>query len=721
METIVELLARELDREETQIKNVIKLLDEGNTIPFIARYRKEAHGGMDDAALRTVEDRLRRLHNLERRREKVKRAIEDQGKLTPALAAAIDGAQTLAEVLDLYRPYKQKHRTLATVAREKGLAPLASLLFAQEGDCPPPQVAAAEYLDPDKGIATVEDALQGAAALVAEEINDHAAVRKALRELWQEKGKLVVRPAKKKVEDSPYRGYYHFQAAVARVPGHRILAINRGEREGILRVSVEMDRAAALDQICQVVLKPGAPSEDFVRQAAEDAYDRLIAPSVEREIRGILTDRANERAIRAFALNLRPLLLQPPVKGRVTMGLDPGYRSGCKVAVVDGTGKVLETAVVYPAIYGRSKLEAIQLLAYMIRRYKVEHLAIGNGNASRETERAVAELIRTTGSRVTYMVVDKSGATVYAESPLAAEEFPDYDVSLRSAVSIARRLQDPLAELVKIDPKSIGVGQYQHDIPQARLGETLDGVVEDCVNAVGADLNTASAALLSRIAGLNSAVAKSIVKYREERGPFPNRKQLLKVPKMGPRTYEQCAGFLRVPESKNVLDNTGVHPESYQAAKSLLALTGYTLEDVKQGRLQGLKDRVKDLGAEETARSCGVGVPTLWDIVEDLSKPGRDPRDELPQPLFRTDIMEIKDLYPGMEIRGTVRNVTDFGVFVDIGIPMPGLLPVSRMRGRRDRHPSQMFSVGDVITVWVVDVEPEKKRISLTTWRPRGR
>ena len=719
METIVQILARELDRKETQIQNVVALLDEGNTIPFIARYRKEAHGAMDDTALRTLEERLHYLRNLEKRREEVKHAIEGRGKLTEDLASAIDSAATLAEVEDLYRPYKQKRRTRATIAREKGLEPLAELLFAQRKDCPVPEVAAADYIDPEKDVGTVEDALQGASDIIAETISDDAAIRKGLRDLWQRQGRLVSRAAHKEPEDSVYRLYYDFQTPVSRAMGHQVLAMNRGEREGILKVAVELDREKALIQVRRRVLVPGNPAMAFVRQAAEDAYDRLIAPSVEREIRSMLTEKATEGAIGTFALNLKPLLLQPPVKGRVTMGLDPGYRNGCKVAVVDGTGKVLDTAVVYPTFSEKKKQEAIAVLSRLIRQYGVEHLAIGNGTASRETEQMAAELIRTLGGGVSYMIVSEAGASVYSASNLAAEEFPDYDVNLRSAISIARRLQDPLAELVKIDPKAIGVGQYQHDMPQARLDEALDGVVEDCVNGVGADLNTASAALLSHIAGLNNTVAKNIVKYREENGAFTTRKQILKVPKLGPKAFEQCAGFLRVPESKNVLDNTGVHPESYEGAKALLDLTGYTLEEVKRGELQDLQKRVSALGEEKAAQACGIGVPTLRDMIQELSKPGRDPRDELPRPILRTDVMEMKDLLPGMELTGTVRNVIDFGVFVDIGVHQDGLVHISQMSDRRVRHPSELCAVGDIVTVWVLEVEEKKKRISLTMKRPK--
>ena len=717
MDAIILSLARELGREAVHVENVVKLIDEGNTIPFIARYRKELHGTMDDTTLRTLADRLNYLRNLDKRRGEVKAAIEGQGKLTEELSAAIDAAATLAEVEDLYRPYRQKRRTRATAAREKGLEPLAQLLFAQERDCPDPEKAAQAYIDPEKGVESAEQALQGAGDIIAEWISDDAGIRKALRELWWRKADLVSSAAGKEPEDSVYRLYYQFRTPVCRAMGHQVLAINRGEREELLKAAVDMDRETALIAVRRAVLVPGAPSMAFVRSAAEDAYDRLIAPSVEREIRNTLTEHANEGAIRNFGLNLKPLLMQPPVKGKVTMGLDPGYRNGCKVAVVDGTGKVLDTAVVYPTFSERKKQEAIDVLARMARKHGVEHIAIGNGTASRETEQMTVELIRSLGGGVSYMIVNEAGASVYSASKLAAEEFPDYDVNLRSAVSIARRLQDPLAELVKIDPKAIGVGQYQHDMPQARLGETLDGVVEDCVNAVGVDANTASPSLLQRVSGLTTTTAKNLVKYREENGIFTTRKQLLKVPKLGPKAFEQCAGFLRVPESKSVLDNTGVHPESYGAAEKLLEACGYTLADVKAGTIGELKARAEAIGLDQLAETCGAGVPTLADIVKELMKPGRDPRDELPAPILRTDVMEAKDLKPGMELQGTVRNVIDFGVFVDIGVHQDGLVHISKLP-RRVKHPSELLSVGDVVTVWVVEVDEKKKRISLTMKKP---
>ena len=720
MEPIIQILAKELDKSPEHVENVVRLIDEGNTIPFIARYRKELHGAMDDTALRTLADRLQYLRNLGKRREEVKSAIEGQGKLTEELSAAIDAAATLAEVEDLYRPYKPKRRTRATVAREKGLEPLAQLLYAQEKDGPAPEEAAGDYVDAGKGVESAEDALQGAGDIIAEWISDDADIRKGLRELVWRKGWLVSAAAAKEPEDTVYRLYYDFKSPLNRAMGHQVLAINRGEREEILKVSVEMDREAALIPIRRAVLRPGAPAMAFVRAAAEDAYDRLIFPSVEREMRNLLTENADEGAIHNFALNLKPLLMQPPVKGKVTMGLDPGYRNGCKVAVVDGTGKVLDTAVVYPTFSEKKKQEAIDVLARLIKKHEVAHIAIGNGTASRETEQMTVELIRQVGGGVSYMIVNEAGASVYSASKLAAQEFPDFDVNLRSAVSIARRLQDPLAELVKIDPKSIGVGQYQHDMPQARLDETLSGVVEDCVNAVGVDLNTASAPLLSYVAGLNNTTAKNIVAYREENGAFTGRKQVLKVPKLGPKAFEQCAGFLRVPESKNVLDHTGVHPESYEAAEKLLSLCGYSLNDVAAGGIGALRERVKEQGEAQAAQACGVGVPTLRDIVAELMKPGRDPRDELPKPILRTDVLEMKDLKPGMELTGTVRNVIDFGVFVDIGVHQDGLVHISQLGApRRVRHPSEVCAVGDIVTVWVLEVDEKKKRISLTMKKPR--
>ena len=710
--TIIEQLARELNRPAEHIENVVRLLDEGNTIPFIARYRKELHGSMDDTALRTLEERLAYLRNLTERKESVKASIAEQEKLTDELAAAIDAAQTLAEVEDLYRPYKPKRRTRATVAKEKGLEPLAALLFAQERDCPRPEEAAADYLSAEKGVETVADALQGANDIVAEWISDDAAIRRSLRELLEKRGTLRSLAATE--EDSVYRLYYDFEQPLSRLQGHQILAINRGEKEKMLSAAVLLDRELALPLLRRAVVKPGSAAMEFVKAAAEDAYDRLIYPSLEREMRAALTDKASEGAIKMFALNLKPLLMQPPVKGHVTMGLDPGYAHGCKVAVIDATGKVLDTTVVYPTYGERQKNEAITKLAQLVKKHGVEHIAIGNGTASRETEQMTVELIHKVGGGLSYMIVSEAGASVYSASKLAAEEFPQFDVNLRSAVSIARRLQDPLAELVKIDPKAIGVGQYQHDMPQKELDASLNAVVEDCVNAVGVDLNTASPSLLTRVAGLNGTIAKNIVAFREENGVFTTRRQLLKVAKLGPKAFEQCAGFLRVPESKSVLDNTAVHPESYDAAKALLALTGHTLADVKDGKLADLPAHVRSYGEERAAAEIGVGVPTLRDIVSELLKPGRDVRDELPKPILRTDVLEMKDLKPGMVLTGTVRNVIDFGVFVDIGVHQDGLVHISQISDKFIRHPSEAVAVGDIVKVVVLDVDEKKHRISLS-------
>ena len=719
---IIYALAQELNVNEKYVENVVRLLDEGNTIPFIARYRKELHGAMDDTTLRTLEERLQYLRNLEERRAAVKKSIVDQGKLTEELAAAIDSAKTLAEVEDLYRPYKQKRRTRATVAREKGLEPLAALLFAQERDCPRPEDAAREFLAPEKSVDTVTDALQGASDIIAEQISDDADIRKALRGLLSRQGRLACCAATE--EDSVYRLYYDFEQALSRLQGHQILAINRGEKEGMLKVSVTLDRDQALPLLRRAVVKPGSPAMEFIKSAAEDAYDRLIFPSLEREARSLLTEQANEGAIGQFALNLKPLLMQPPVKGKVTMGLDPGYRMGCKVAVVDGTGKVLDTAVVYPTYGERQEREAIAVLAGLITKHGVENIAIGNGTASRETEQMAVKLIRQVneaGAHVSYMIVSEAGASVYSASKLAAEEFPQFDVNLRSAVSIARRLQDPLAELVKIDPKAIGVGQYQHDMPPKQLDEALGGVVEDCVNAVGVDINTASPSLLQRVAGLNGTTAKNVVAYREENGPFTSRAQIKKVPKLGPKAFQQCAGFLRVPESKSALDNTAVHPESYDAAKALLELMGYTLADVKAEKLSDLPARLKAYGEAKAAAAVGTGVPTLRDITAELLKPGRDVRDELPQPILRTDVMEMKDLKPGMVLTGTVRNVIDFGAFVDIGVHQDGLVHISQISSKFIKHPSEVLTVGDVVKVVVLDVDEKKNRISLSIKQAKDR
>ena len=713
MEELIQQLSAELNCPASYVQNVVTLIDEGNTIPFIARYRKELHGGMDDTALRTLADRLTYLRNLAQRRDEITRSIAAQEKLTDELSSAIQAAKTLAELEDLYRPYKPKRRTRATIAREKGLQPLAELLFAQGRDLPEPEVLAAEYVDPEKGVNDVAAALAGASDIVAETISDDAAIRKTLRQFMRRQSAASSTVVEGKEEEGAvYRLYFDFRQPVSKLQGHQILALNRGEREGFLKVSLDTDREQALIAVRRAVLLPGSRANAFVRAAAEDAYDRLIAPSMERELRSALTDEANEGAIANFALNLLPLLMQPPVKGHVTMGLDPGYAHGCKVAVVDPTGKVLDTAVVYPTFTNRRE-EAIRRLVALIRKHHVEHLAIGNGTASRETEQVVCELLPQVPG-VSYMIVSEAGASVYSASPLAAEEFPQYDVNLRSAVSIARRMQDPLAELVKIDPKAIGVGQYQHDLPEKRLDETLSGVVEDCVNAVGVDLNTASASLLRRVAGLNATTAKNIVAYREENGIFTARKQVLKVPKLGRKAYEQAAGFLRVPESKQLLDHTGVHPESYAAAETLLTLCGYTTAEAASGKLDGLSGRLERYGVQKAAETCGVGVPTLLDIAKELQKPGRDPRDELPAPILRRDVLELKDLKPGMVLTGTVRNVIDFGVFVDIGVHQDGLVHISQVCNRFIKHPSEVVRVGDVVRVGVLEVDEKRKRISLT-------
>ncbi len=708
MTNLFALLAAELGQKEEYVKNVADLLDEGNTIPFIARYRKELHGAMDDTTLRTLETRLRVLRNLQQRREEVLRTIEAQGKLTEELAAAIGAAGTLAEVEDLYRPFRPKRRTRGTMAREKGLEPLAAALFLQDGR--DPGVLAKDYVDPEKGVNSIEEALAGASDIIAEDLSDDPAIRRELRALYHRRGSLVCTGDPE--VDSVYRLYYAFNSPISRLQDHQIMAMNRGEKEGFLKVSPVLPENVGAALVCRGAWKPGRPLSDFVRHAAEDAFDRLIEPSVSREIRAELTDRAGAGAIRNFALNLRPLLMQPPVKGFVTMGLDPGYRNGCKVAVVDATGKVLDTTVVYPTFNERKKQEAIAILGRLMKRHAVRHIAIGNGTASRETEAMTVELLKDF-PEAAYAIVNEAGASVYSASPLAAEEFPDFDVNLRSAVSIARRLQDPLAELVKIDPKAIGVGQYQHDCPQKELSEALDGVVEDCVNAVGVDLNTASASLLRRVSGLTAATAKNIVTWREENGPFTSRTQIKKVPKLGPKAFQQCAGFLRVPESKEVLDSTGVHPESYAAAKELLKFCGYDKSDIPAG-LTDLKARMEALGVEKLAEGCGVGVLTLRDIAKELQKPGRDPREDLPKPMLRKDVLDLKDLQKGMILTGTVRNVIDFGAFVDIGVHQDGLVHVSQIAERRLKHPSEAVKVGDVVQVMVLDVDEKRGRISLT-------
>lgn len=703
MKSIAQILSEELGKKQEYVENVITLIDEGNTIPFIARYRKEMHGTMDDTTLRNLETRLTYLRNLQERRDEVKKSIDNQGKLTQELADAVDNAATLAEVEDIYRPYKQKRRTRGSIAREKGLTGLADAIFEQDGS--DPAVLAKEYVDPEKGVSTIEEALSGANDIIAENLSDDAEIRKALRQLVMRRGNLVCKAVDDTAE-SVYQLYYDFSQAIPRILDHQILAINRGEKDGVLKPTIVLPGNDGPALVIRAALKPRAQVSAFVRTAAEDAYERLIFPSIQREVKNELSDKAYQGAIHNFGLNLKPLLMQPPVKGAVTMGLDPGYRNGCKVAVIDPTGKVLDTAVVYPTFSERKKQEAISVLSNLMRKHSVRHLAIGNGTASRETEAMAVEMLHSFPN-ASYMIVNEAGASVYSASPLAAEEFPEYDVNLRSAVSIARRLQDPLAELVKIDPKAIGVGQYQHDCPQKELDAALGAVVEDCVNAVGVDVNTASRSLLQQVSGLTATTAKNIVAYREENGPFLSRAQLKKVPKLGPKAFEQCAGFLRIPESKEILDHTGVHPESYPAAKALLKLLGK--EDMSH-----LPEALQQYGLAKAAAECCVGEPTLLDIAKELSKPGRDPRDDLPAPILRKDVLEMKDLKPGMELSGTVRNVIDFGVFVDIGVHQDGLVHISEVAAKRVRHPSEIVKVGDIVKVVVLGVDEKRHRISLS-------
>ena len=708
---ITALLASEFSTDRAIVERIIGLIDEGNTIPFIARYRKEMTGAMDDQKLREMSERLDYLRGLQKRREAIESAVGEQGKLTDDLRAKLAAAVTLAELEDLYRPYKQKRRTRAMIAKEKGVEPLAQAIFAQRRGDDPLRLAAA-YVNPDKDVPDAETALALARDIIAEQISDDAQIRASLRALVRRIGVLTGRAAKD--EDSVYRLYYDYKEPVMRVAGHRVLAINRGEREGFLKVAVEVDEAQAMQTICRAVIDPPSPCCDAVREAAKDAWQRLIEPSLEREIRAELTDKANEGAIRVFGQNLSQLLMQPPIRGRVTLGVDPGFRTGCKLAVVDENGKVLETGVGHFTIPGqtRGREEARRLILSMVKRHGVTAIAIGNGTASRESEQFIASLLPEMPTGVQYTIVSEAGASVYSASKLAAKEFPDYDVSLRSAVSIARRMQDPLAELVKIDPKAIGVGQYQHDLKQAELESALSGVVESCVSSVGVDVETASPQLLEHVAGIGPALAQSIVDYREENG-IASRAQLKKVPKLGTKAFEQCAGFLRV-HGKNPLDATAVHPESYPAAKALLEHLGYDAKALSRGGVAGIAQRVKDEGPAKLAAELGVGEMTLMDIAAELEKPGRDPRDELPPPVLRTDVLDIADLRPGMELTGTVRNVIDFGAFVDIGVHQDGLVHISRMADRFIRHPSEVVSVGDVVRVWVVEVDEKKKRIALT-------
>lgn len=707
-------LAKEFSLRQEQVDNTVELIDDGKTIPFIARYRKELTGSLDDQILRELFDRLTYLRNLEKRKEEITASITEQEKMTPEIEAAISAASTLVEVEDIYRPFKPKRKTRASAAREKGLEPLAVLITEQNGSTDPEKEAEA-FVDEEKGVPDAQTALQGAMDIIAEDISDDADVRKKLRTLAGEKGEIVSKASDPEAE-SVYTNYYEFSEPISKVANHRVLALDRGEKEGFLKVSVNIDETDATDIILRKYIKNNNACGELVRTAAEDGYKRLIFPSIEREIRSEMTAKAAEESIKVFASNLRQLLLQPPLKNSVILGLDPGYRTGCKVAVIDATGKVLDTGIVYCTPGPKTNIEASKrTIKNLIQKHNVTTISIGNGTASRETEAFTAELLKEIPQKVSYMVVSEAGASVYSASKLAAEEFPEYDVSLRSAVSIARRLQDPLAELVKIEPKAIGVGQYQHDMPQARMSEALSGVVEDCVNSVGVDLNTASYSLLSYIAGINSAVAKNIVAYREENGRFTDRKELLKVPKLGKKAFEQCAGFLRVRDGKNPLDNTAVHPESYAAASSLLSECGFTLADISGGNTRNINEKADALGIENISRSLEIGVPTLTDIIGELQKPGRDLRDELPPPLLRSgDVMEIKDLKPGMELVGTVRNIIDFGIFVDIGVHEDGLVHISQITNRFIKHPLEAVKVGEIVKVRVLDVDVKRSRISLT-------
>ncbi len=708
-------LSEQFNLKAWQLENVIKLLDEGNTIPFIARYRKEAHGSLDDQMLREISERLEYLRGLESRREEVKNLIIGLEKMTDEINAAIDNAKTLAEIEDIYRPFRPKRKTRASIAKEKGLENLANTIFEQDENSEDPLVLAQAYVDAEKGVNTPEEAVAGAMDIIAENISDDASIRKRIRVVAMANS-LLVSKASDENTDSVYAQYYDFKEPTAKIAGHRVLAVDRGEKEGFLKVSIDFDISKAQHIIYSTVLKNGnSLCTETVRKAADDAYTRLIFPSIEREIRSELTQQACDSAIKVFSVNLRQLLMQPPVKGKVAMGLDPGYRTGCKVAVVDETGRVLATNVIYPTHSENKVAEAKKTVSDLVKKYGVEIISIGNGTASKETEMFVTNLINEDNLKVSYMVVSEAGASVYSASKLAAEEFPDFDVTLRSAVSIARRLQDPLAELVKIDPKAIGVGQYQHDMPKKQLGDALGGVVEDCVNTVGVDLNTASPSLLARVSGVSAAVSKNIVNYREENGAFKSRNELKKVSKLGPKAFEQCAGFLRVPESKNVLDNTAVHPESYKAATQLLEICDYTLDDVKNGKIRSdLKTRIEKIGLSSISEKTNVGIPTLQDIVTELLRPGRDPRDELPAPILRTDVLDIKDLKEGMELTGTVRNVIDFGAFIDIGVHQDGLVHISQICNKYIKHPSEVLKVGDIVKVKVLSVDVPKNRISLT-------
>ena len=710
---IIEAIAAEFKLNVEQVEKTVELIDEGNTIPFIARYRKEVTGSLDDSVLRDLNDRLNFLRNLEKRKEEVSALITAQEKMTPEIQAAIDNAKTITEVEDIYRPFRPHRKTRASVAREKGLEPLAELLMAQEPSYSPSiDEQAATYIDEEKGVASIEEALQGARDIIAEDISDNAEYRKEIRALTFENGTLNSRQAKD--EDSVYAQYYEYSELLKKVLPHRVLALNRGEKEEFLKVSITVEEDVVLRGLrAKILLGNGSPATEHVAMALTDSYQRLIAPSIEREIRSDIFDNACEGAIKVFADNLSHLLMQSPLKGKTVLGFDPGYAHGCKLAVVDKIGKVIDTGVIYP-VKPREEIEkSKRIVKQMIAKHHVDVIAIGNGTASKESEIFIANLIKEIDADVKYIVVSEAGASIYSASKLAAEEFPEFDVMQRSAVSIARRLQDPLAELIKIDPKGIGVGQYQHDMKQARLDEALGGVVEDCVNSVGVDINTASFSLLAHIAGINATSAKNIVRYREENGEFANRAQLLKVPRIGAKAYEQAAGFLRVPGGKEIFDNTGVHPESYEAAEKLLALFGYTREDVKNGNLKELGAKVQQAGEKSVSDQLGIGLPTLQDIVSELQKPGRDIRDTLPPPILRDDILSLEDLKPDMELTGTVRNVIDFGAFVDIGVHQDGLVHISQLSDRYVKHPSEVVKVGDVVTVWVISVDVRKKRIAL--------
>ena len=713
MVDITAQLIQEFKLKPFQVQNTIKLVDEGSTIPFIARYRKELTGELDDQVLRELHERLVYLRNLEERREDVRRLIDEQGKLTPGISAALDACRSLQEIEDIYRPFKPKRRTRASIARDKGLEPLARILFEQDIAKGNIVEIAAPFVDAEKGVNNTDEALAGAMDIIAEEVSDNAETRKSVREMFFRHGMLVSKALKE--EDSVYRLYYDFQEPVSKIAKHRILAINRGKKEEFLQAEIEMPEELVVAYLKSKNVKRNySITSEYVEKAVEDSYKRLIEPSIENEVRNELTELAGEHAMKVFAENLRNLLLQPPVKGRVVLGLDPAYRTGCKIAVVDDTGRVLLTTVIYPTPPLNKVEEAERVILHLIDKFKVDLISIGNGTASKESEIFIANILKKAARKVYYMVVSEAGASVYSASKLAAEEFPDFDVSLRSAVSIARRLQDPLAELVKIDPKAIGVGQYQHDMNQKKLGETLGGVVEDCVNSVGVDLNTASPSLLSFVSGINYTVAKNIVEYRETNGRFKSRQELKKVKKLGEKTFEQCAGFLRIQGGKSILDNTSVHPEAYPAAEKLLRTLCYTLEDVQNRRLGDLTKDVEKIGIGHVAATIGVGIPTLRDIIKELLKPGRDPRDELPKPVLLTDVLDITDLKPGMVLTGTVRNVADFGAFVDIGVHQDGLVHISELADRFVKNPMEVVSVGDIVKVRVLAADADKKRISLS-------